>query len=335
MPESESARPVVAVLTAPDEGRPPGLEPLEAKTEIVHATDADSLRDALERADVLMVTDFRSTILQEAWPHARHLQWVHATSAGVDALMFPELVESDVPVTNARGIFDRAIAEFVLGLILAFAKDLPASLKLQREHRWQHRDTERVTDKTVLVVGAGAIGRSVARMVRAAGMQTLALARRARAHDPDFERVYAAESLHTALPRADFVVIAAPLTEATRGLFGQAAFHRMKRSARLINVGRGPVVETGALVQALRDGELAGAALDVFEQEPLPDDHPLWGLDNVILTAHMAGDFIGWREALSTQFLENFRRWEEGRSLENVVDKTRGYVVDQPERRHA
>ncbi len=328
MPESDATRPVVAVLTSAHEGLPPGLEPLEGRAEMVHATDADGLASALERADVLLVTDFRTGLLREAWPRARRLQWVHTTSAGVDALLFPELVASDVPLTNARGIFDRAIAEFVLGLILAFAKDLPRSLALQGARRWQHRDTERVEHKCVLVVGAGGIGRSTARLVRAAGMEALGLARRARAHDPDFERIYAAEALNTALPRADFVVVAAPLTEATLGMFGRSAFHRMKRSARLINVGRGPIVETASLVRALRDGEIAGAALDVFEQEPLPDDHPLWGMDNVIVSAHMAGDFIGWREALSAQFVDNFSRWQAGRPLRNRVDKSRGYVTD-------
>jgi phosphoglycerate dehydrogenase-like enzyme len=132
--------------------------------------------------------------------------------------------------------------------------------------------------------------------------------------------------MNEVLPEADFVVVAAPLTDSTRGLFNASAFKQMGSHARLINIGRGPIVDTDALVGALEAQELAGAALDVFEQEPLPEDHALWGMEQVIVSPHMAGDFQGWREALSEQFLDNFDRWRNGESLENVVDKDRGYV---------
>lgn len=319
---------VVAVLTAPDEEPPPGLDPLNDEAELRFAADLSSLRAALAEADVLLVTDFRTAILRDAWPAAQRLEWVHATSAGVDAMMFPELVESEIPVTNARGIFDRSIAEFVLGLILAFAKDLPQSLRLQRERRWLHRETERIEGRRLLVVGAGSIGRAIARMAGAAGLHVEGVASRARQGDRDFAKVYATEDLHRVLGGADYVVVAAPLTPVTHGMFDAAAFKAMRASVRFINIGRGPIVKTDDLIAALRAGEIAGAALDVFEQEPLPADNPLWDMPQVMLSAHMAGDVIGWREALSAQFIDNFRRWRTGEPLHNIVDKRRGYVPD-------
>ncbi|HKJ09064.1 MAG TPA: D-2-hydroxyacid dehydrogenase [Gammaproteobacteria bacterium] len=318
-------KPVVVTLSAPEDGPPPGLEPLNAYAHIVHTSDRQGLLDAIADADVLLVTDFRTSLLQEAWPRAKKVQWVHATSAGVDAILFPALTESAVPVTNARGIFDNAIAEYVLGLILSFAKDFMGTFALQRERRWRHRDTERIQGRRALVVGAGSIGRAIARLLKATGLEVAGVARHHREDDPDFGTVHATEALHDLLADADYVVVAAPLTESTRGMFGAGQFACMKPTARFINIGRGPIVQTDALVAALRDGRPGGAALDVFEQEPLPPEHPLWQMPQVIVSAHMAGDFIGWRAALSAQFIDNFQRWRQGQALNNLVDKRRGY----------
>jgi len=319
-----SNQPVVAVLHAPGDP-PPDLDALVPGAEHRLATDKQGLAKAIADADVALVTDFRSGALEAAWPEARRLQWVHATSAGVDALLFPALVESDVPLTNARGIFDAAIAEHVLAMMLAFAKDVPASVRLQGERRWRHRDTERLAGRRLLVVGAGSIGRAIARLAGAAGLRVSGVARSARSGDPDFERVHGQDGLIEALGEADFVAVAAPLTDETHHLFDAEAFAAMRDEARLINVGRGPVVDTDALAAALRDGRIAGAALDVFEEEPLPGDHPLWDFPQVMVTAHMAGDFVGWRRTLVEQFAGNFRRWQSGEPLLNRVDKRRGY----------
>jgi phosphoglycerate dehydrogenase-like enzyme len=273
-----------------------------------------------------MVTDFRTDALEAAWPSADKLKWIHATSAGVDALMFPALVNSDVTVTNARGIFDRTIAEYVLCTILMFAKDFPHAIRLQMRHEWKHRDTERAEGQQVLVVGAGSIGRQIGRLVAAAGLKPHGIARTARHNDPDFVAVHGNEDLYEQLGHADFVVIAAPLTPQTEGLFNEKAFKAMKNTARLINIGRGPIVKTDDLIAALESGEIAGAGLDVFEEEPLPADHPLWDMENVIMTAHMAGDFIGWKRALTDQFLENLGRWDRGEDLFNLVNKELGYA---------
>ena len=317
-------RPQIRVLTAQDEPDLPGLEAIQDEADIRHVRDEASLREGLRDADILVVTDFRTEMLERAWPEQRGLDWVHATSAGVDALMFPALVESDVPVTNARGVFNRGIAEYVLGAVLMFAKDTLGNLRYQQERQWRHRETELIHGQRVLVVGAGSIGREVACLLRAAGLHVEGTARQAR-EDSAFDAVHANDRLPELLNEADFVVITAPLTEDTEGLFDRAMFQRMKPSGRLINVGRGPIVHTDALVEALEARKIAGAALDVFETEPLPADNPLWGMDNVMISAHMAGDFIGWRRALGEQFVENFRRWQQGEPLNNQVDKRRGY----------
>ena len=323
---TQHRKPVVTVLTAPGEKEPPGMDALRARAEVRFASDEPSLRETLPGTDVMMVTDFRTEALAAAWPSADRLKWIHATSAGVDALMFPALIDGDVTVTNARGIFDRTIAEYVLCTILMFTKDFPRSLRLQAEHKWQHRETERAEGKQVLIVGAGSIGGQIARLCRAAGLKPHGIARKPRHDDPDFVAVHGNDDLTEQLGLADFVVIAAPLTPQTEGLFDEKAFKAMRKSARLINIGRGPVVKTDDLIAALKNGDIAGAALDVFEEEPLPEDHPLWGMENVIMTAHMSGDFIGWKRALTDQFLENLDRWHKGEDLFNLVDKKLGYA---------
>jgi len=320
-------RPRIAIVTAADEGWPPGLDPLHEQADLTLANDEKSLRKALSGADILMVTDFRTDLLEDCWPQQHRIRWIHATSAGVDALMIPPIRDSEIPVTNARGIFDRPIAEFVLGLILCFAKDFPGSLRHQAEREWVHRETERVEGKRALVVGAGSIGRQIGRLLSAAGLSVTAMGRSAREDDPDFGQVHAAEQLHALLPDADYVVVAAPLTPDTEGLFDATAFSLMQPTARFINIGRGPIVRTDDLVAALDNGEIAGAGLDVFEQEPLPANHPLWTMQNAILSAHMAGDVIGWKEALSEQFVANFKRWQAGEPMQNLVDKERGYAA--------
>lgn len=322
------ARPVITVLMAEDEPPMPGLERLDSEADIREARHREQLQAALPETDILLVTDFRTEMLGEVWPEPCPIQWIHATSAGVDALMIPPVRDSDIPVTNARGIFDRGIAEYVLGAVLLFAKDTMTNLALQREHRWKHRETEMVHGRRALIVGAGSIGREVAGLLGAVGMDVVGTARSER-EDEHFRKVYAQDDLADLLPEADYVIITAPLTEQTRHLFDSELLERMKPSARLINVGRGPIVKTDDLVTALRNRTLAGAALDVFEEEPLEANSPLWDMDNVMISAHMAGDFIGWRRALIEQFVENFHHWRAGDKLMNIVDKKKGYSAEK------
>ncbi|MFF4598894.1 D-2-hydroxyacid dehydrogenase [Amycolatopsis sp. CA-161197] len=296
---------------------------------VVRYTDARGLPEALTGAQGLFVYDFLSTAVPGAWHAAGDLRWLHIASAGVDPVLFPGLVESDVVLTNSRGVFDDAIAEYVLGVVLAFAKDFARSLDLQRAGTWQHRETERVTGKEVLVVGTGPIGRSIARLLRAAGLRVSGAGRRPRTGDPDFGTVHDSAELTKHLPVFDYVVAVAPLTEQTKGMFDAEAFAAMKPSARFVNVGRGELVVTSDLVAALRGGQIAGAALDVFDTEPLPGDSPLWTMPDVLLSPHMSGDFLGWRSTLVEVFTANFRRWVAGEPLHNVVDKRLGYVPSE------
>jgi phosphoglycerate dehydrogenase-like enzyme len=324
--DEDRRRPTVAILGARSADPPAGVGSVAEHASLRYAVGTEELERAIEGAEALLVWDFRSTELRDAWYRADKLRWVHVAGAGVDAVLFPELVESAVTVTNSRGVFDRSIAEYVLGLMLLFSKDFRRSLEFQRHREWVHRETEMLAGKKLLVVGAGPIGRTISRQARCMGMDSSAVARTQRSEDVDFERVFSSEQLDEALPDADYVVVAAPLTAQTRGMFGVAQFERMKPGARLINVGRGPIVDEPALVEALREGRISGAALDVFAKEPLPEDSPLWAMPQVVVSPHMSGDSVGWLEALGELFVENFRRWERGDELLNVVDKERGYA---------
>ena len=316
--------PILAVLGTPPS---PDFDQIAERATVRYCTD-DTLAKGLTGADALFVWDFASDAVRRAWGETdvSRLRWIHIASAGVDTLMFDALRTSDVVITNSRGVFDEAIAEYVLLLVLAFAKDLPATVRYQTEREWRHRETERITGRTALVVGTGPIGRAIARLLRVVGLRVAGIGRTARV-DPDFGQVYAGDQLRDRLPWADYVICAAPLTDQTRGMFDAAAFAAMKPTARFINVGRGGHVVTADLIAALRDGQIAGAALDVVDPEPLPPSSALWSMPNVLVSPHMSGDFQGWRSALVALFADNFDRWMTGRPLRNVVDKQLGYPV--------
>ncbi|GFG52046.1 D-2-hydroxyacid dehydrogenase [Mycolicibacterium agri] len=317
-------RPVIAVLCEKATDRPPGLDDLDVDFRFCAA---DGLADALRGARALLLWDFFSKALRDAWSHADQLEWIHITAAGVDTLLFDELRNSDVVVTNARGVFDRPLAEYVLGAVIAYAKDSLTSYDLQRRHEWRHRETRSVTGATALVVGTGGIGREIARLLRAAGMVVRGAGRRAASDDPDFGEVVESANLAREVGWCDHLILAAPLTPQTRGLVNKEVLAAMKPDAHLVNIARGPMVDESALLAALTQRRIGGATLDVFETEPLPADHPLWDAPNVTITAHMSADVVGWRETLAEQFATNVRRWLAGQPLLNVVDKQLGYVA--------
>ncbi|WP_052848310.1 D-2-hydroxyacid dehydrogenase [Streptomyces avicenniae] len=308
-------------LVVLDDDPPPRLGRLGGRADVVHVRGVEALARELPGADVLLVWDFLSDAVRDAWPDGGPRPgWVHTASAGVDRLLFPGLVGSDTVVTNARGVFDQPIAEYVAGLVLAMAKDLYGSWDLQRERRWRHRETMKVAGSRAVVVGAGPIGRRIGALLGALGVSVELVGRGAR------PGVRGAEELHGLLGGADWVVCAAPLTEATRGMFDAAAFARMRPGARFVNVGRGQHVVEEDLAAALSAGRLAGAALDVFAEEPLAPGSPLWSAPGLVVSPHMSGDTVGWRDDLGEQFLDNFDRWQAGEPLRNVVDKRLGYV---------
>ncbi|WP_406014793.1 D-2-hydroxyacid dehydrogenase [Streptomyces sp. NBC_00984] len=287
----------------------------------IRYTDEAGLAARLPSADVLLVWDFASDAVRAAWPgDGPRPAWVHTASAGVDRLLCPELTASDTVLTNARGIFERPIAEYVTGLVLAFAKDLPGTLELQRRRQWRHRESTRLAGSRAVVVGAGPIGREITRLLIALGVQVALVGRRAR------RTIHGAEDLDRLTALADWVICAAPLTESTRAMFDARFFGLMQPSARFINVGRGPMVVEEDLAEALRRRWIAGAALDVFEQEPLGPQSPLWDVPDLIVSPHMSGDTVGWRDRLSEQFVAMYELWAAGEPLPNVVDKRRGYV---------
>ncbi|MFF3498350.1 D-2-hydroxyacid dehydrogenase [Streptomyces sp. NPDC003247] len=312
-----SAVPTLLVL---DADPPPRLGRLTGRAAVVR-TDGAGLAARLPEADVLLVWDCASHAVRAAWPgEGPRPRWVHTASVGVDHLMCPELAASDTVVTNARGVFDEPVAEYVAALVLAMAKDLPGTWELQRRREWRHREGLRVAGTRAVVVGSGPVGRAVARRLKALGVATAVVGRvpRTGVHGPD--------DLDRLLARADWVIAAAPLTERTHGMFDLRRFGVMQPSARFVNVGRGRLVVEDALVHALERRWIAGAALDVLTTEPLPADSPLWQVPGLLLSPHMGGDTVGRRDELGAQFVELFELWAAGRPLRNVVDKQRGYV---------
>ncbi|MDO5629089.1 MAG: D-2-hydroxyacid dehydrogenase [Mobilicoccus sp.] len=315
----------VVVLTA--EGTPPpSTDAALRELAQVTYTDAAGLADALPGAEVLFVWDFFSGALREAWHAADSLQWIHVAAAGVDSLLFDELAASDVLVTNARGVFDQPIAEFVAASVLAHDKLLHESKTLQRQGTWRHREPRRTGGARAMVVGTGGIGRATARLLTAIGMDVRGAGRVAREGDPDFGTVVASGDLAAHVGDVDHLVLVAPLTDQTRGLLGRDALEALPAHAHLVNVGRGALVDEPALIEALQEGRIAAASLDVFDVEPLPADHPFWPMENVHMSAHMCGDVVGWRDALAEQFEANLRTYVAGGEPGPAVDKTSGYV---------
>ncbi|MCG0290310.1 D-2-hydroxyacid dehydrogenase [Streptomyces sp. PSAA01] len=283
--------------------------------------DENSLPQALPAADALLVWDFTSDAVRDAWPgEGPRPAWVHTASAGVDRLLCPELIASDTVLTNARGVFEQPIAEYVAGLVISMAKDFHGTWELQRQRRWQHRETMRLAGTRAVVVGAGPIGRAIDSTLASLGVVVDLVGRTAR------PGVRGGDELPELLPSADWVVCAAPLTDATRGMFDRTIFDRMKSTARFINVGRGPLVVEKDLTAALVARRIGGAALDVFEHEPLTSDDPLWDVPGLFISPHMSGDTVGWRDHLAEQFQDNYERWCAGEPLLNIVDKRLGYV---------
>lgn len=322
-------RPSLVVVGELDGRPPPGIESVTDRVVVRSVHTPSGLVRVLPEASIALLWDFSSALLRDHFHLARNLRWVHVAGAGVDAVMTADIAASDVVVTNARGVFNRSIAETVVAMMLVFAKDMLRTIALQAQGNWLHRDTEMLAGQKALIVGTGPIGRAIGRAIGALGVEVTGVATSER-RDPDLGRVRHVEDLDSVLPSADFVVLVLPLTHHTRGMIGAKQLALMKTSARLINVGRGQLVDERALIAALQSGSIAGAALDVFQTEPLPPDNPLWTMPNVIVSPHMSADFHGWIEALADQFFENLRRWLGSEPLLNVVDKKLGYVPGNP-----
>jgi phosphoglycerate dehydrogenase-like enzyme len=282
----------------------------------------------LPKADVVMGWAVRRDNLARA----ERLRWIHVTAAGVHGALFPELVASPITLTNGRGIHAVSMAEHTLGVLLAFARKLHLARDAQRERKWiQERmwveppPFGEVSGSTLGLVGLGAIGSAIASRARALGMRVVAVRRHPAANPEPADTQWGAERLDEMLALADWVVLATPLTPETRGLIDARRLALMKRSAVLVNIGRGALVDEAALIAALERGGIAGAALDVAEKEPLPASSALWVLPQVILTPHVSGVGPRYWERSMELFARNLRAYLDGRPLENVVDKRAGY----------
>jgi phosphoglycerate dehydrogenase-like enzyme len=339
--------------------RPRDLERIQAAapgSRIVNLSVEGLADGPVDDVEVLL----RGWLVAEAFDRllsrAPHLTWVHSATSGVERALTPAALARDVLVTNARGVFSRPIAEHVLLMILAISRHLPELLELQRERTWQPLEGRELRELTIGIVGYGSLGKSVASLASAFGARVIALRRRPgesagaagapdvagapRATAPDagppddledfpyeatVDRVLGPDRLHELLGESDIVVLAAPLTPETEGMIDEAAIAAMKKESWLINVARGRLVDDTALVRALRDHRIGGAALDTFRDEPLPPSSAYWELSNVILTPHTAWSSARVLDRSIELFCDNLVRFSRGEPLRNVVDPAAGY----------
>ncbi len=295
---------------------------------VLHLPNYERLAAELSDADIFVGYSLRAEQLKDA----KKLKWIHSTAAGVAQLMYPELRDSGIMVTNPSGIFSVPMAEHTMGLLLALARNFPDSVRQQDRARWSQQEIwdmpQHLTElngKVLLIVGYGSIGREVAKRAKAFDMRVWGVTRSGGGDRTNAEKIFPATKLLDVLPDADYLLISAPETAETGHLIGAAQIARMKRGARLINVSRGSLLDEAALLRALESGALGGAALDVAHMEPLPAESPLWKAPNLFLTPHTSAvsDKLWEREtALLVDLLE---RWFDGRELFNLVDFARGY----------
>lgn len=295
---------------------------------IVVGNSAEAFVETAADAGVLLNWSGSLELFRTLFGMCSHLRWIHSRSVGLERTLFPELGESSVPLTNGSGVFSPSLGEFVLGAILYFAKDFRRMIRNQAAGIWEPFDVLPVAGQTVGIIGYGDIGRATAKRVRPLGMHVLALKRhalQAASADPLLEKSYGPEQRKEMIARCDYIVVATPLTSETRGMIGEPEFAAMKPTAVVINVGRGPVIEEKALIDVLSSGRIKGAALDVFDEEPLPKGHPFYRLENVLLSPHCADHTPDWLDNAMKFFVEQFEQYKKGEPLLNVVDKKLGY----------
>lgn len=276
------------------------------------------------QADILL--GWSSAIKEEALNDNSRVRWIQVWSAGVDRMPLQELKQNHVILTNASGVHGIPITEQIFSMLLAYTRNLHHAVRYQTENRWDKSGTFReLHGKTIVIVGVGQIGSTTAKVAQAFGMKTIGV-RRSGKSDPHIDVMYTTEQLDQALAEGDFIINILPLTDETKGLYDTGRFDAMKEGAFFVNVGRGPSVDTEALLVALKSGKLSGAGLDVYEQEPLPSDHPLWDMDNVIMTPHTAGDTVHYNDRVLDIFIENLKAYRQGVDLpRNVIDYEKSY----------
>ncbi|HTT33657.1 MAG TPA: D-2-hydroxyacid dehydrogenase [Methylomirabilota bacterium] len=295
---------------------------------VVHLPDYDKLLEELPDTDIFVGYSLRPKQLKDA----KKLKWIHSTAAGVAQLMYSELRDSGILVTNPSGIFSVPMAEHTMGLLVALARNFPDSVRQQDRAHWSQQDLwdkpQHLTElngQVLLIVGYGSIGREVAKRAKGFDLRVWGVTRSGEGDGAHVERMFSVAQLKEVLPEADYVLICAPETAETKHLIGAAEIAKMKRGARLINVGRGSLLDEAAMIRALDSGTLGGAALDVAQTEPLPPDSPLWHAPNLLITPHTSAvsDRLWIRQ--TDLLLELLARWFDGRELFNRVNFARGY----------
>ena len=297
--------------------------------EAIQLSSYDGIENHLRDTEVAITWSLRP----EQFKAAPKLRWIHSPAAAVHQLMFPELVNSDVLLTNAREIHGPVVAEHAIALICALAKCLPQAARFQQKHIWgqtliwERRPRPReLAGATLGLVGLGSIGRAVAKHAANLGMHVIAVREHPeKEHPPSVQEVFPTSQLEALISQSDYVVLAAPVTPNTRGLIDARGLTKMKPDACLVNVGRGSLIDEAALVNVLREKKIGGAALDVFEEEPLPPDSPFWDFENLLITPHTGGMTDRLWERHYSLISENLRRYFAGQPLLGLVDKKQGY----------
>ena len=286
----------------------------------------DQLKAYAPQADAILVAHADANLLKETLGPANRTRWVHWLATGVEGIL-PELIHHPAALTNGRGVFQWPLADWVVAAMLFFAFDLRRVMRQQEQGVWQPFIGATLSGRTLGIVGYGGIGSAAAARARPFGMKIAALRRRRELFRGDtlVDESYDSSRLNDLLAASDYVLVATPLTEETRSMIAAEQIDAMKPSAVILNVGRGPVIDEAALIRALESGRIRGAALDVFETEPLPPGHPLWRLPNVLLSPHTANRVEGFLDPAFECFLENLNRYINGRPLLNIVEKEAGY----------
>jgi phosphoglycerate dehydrogenase-like enzyme len=319
------------VISPPDHYALRNLETLKNLCDISISNNQPELEKLAPMAEVILYTGLSgdSIDLAKVWQHAASVRWIHSLATGVEKILFPAMIDSKVPLTNARGAFKRSLAEFAILGILFHSKRVRRLVDNQRERKWDNFFVGFANGQVLGIVGYGEIGRECALLAKGLGLKIHALRRNPRksAADSLIDRAFGPAELQQMLAGIDVLLCAAPLTPETHHMIGDAQFQVMKPSAVVLNVGRGPVIDEAALVRALQNKQIAGASLDVFEHEPLPDSSALWRMDNVLISPHCTDrtEHPDWLDLSMQVFIDNFHRYQNGEALENVVDKKAGY----------
>ena len=296
--------------------------------QVVHLTDYKGVDEEIVDAEVVVSWSIRPAQIKSA----KKLRWIHSTATAIHQLIFPELVNSDIVLTNARDVHGPVVGEHVMALIFALAKKVPDAVRFQQAHEWaqqrmfdEHPRVREVAGATVGLVGLGAIGRAVANSAKALGMRVIAVREHPEKGSDGADAIFGPAQIDEVFRRSDYIVLAAPVTDSTKAIASAERLAMMRADACLINVGRGQLVDEAALVSALRNKKIGGAALDVFPKEPLAADSVLWDVPNLLITPHTAALTDKQWERHYALFAENLRRYLGGQPLLAVVDKRKGY----------